>query len=147
METGPVTSAEEGSAAGAADSPLYRMLRQALISRRVLILIDGLDEGGQVRARIEKHVTEVLAPQGHVLLATSRPAGIDEVQFARTGVRQLKLAPLTDEQQLEALTGRLGVDAANELLAYVKERLPLETKTVEEVQEEQSREELKEYLL
>ena len=48
------------------------------MARRALILIDGLDEAGQIRDEMERHVAEVLAPQGHVLLATSRPAGIDE---------------------------------------------------------------------
>ena len=61
-----------------AEAPYYCMLRQAMMARRALILIDGLDEAGQVRDAVERHVAEVLAPQGHVLLATSRPAGVDE---------------------------------------------------------------------
>ena len=61
-----------------AEAPYYCMLRQAMMARRALILIDGLDEAGQIRDEMERHVAEVLAPQGHVLLATSRPAGIDE---------------------------------------------------------------------
>ena len=76
------------------EGALYLMLRQALAARRALILLDGLDEGGQVREQIERHVTEVLAPQGHVLLVTSRPAGITEESFV--GFRRLKLAPLTE---------------------------------------------------
>ena len=39
------------------------MLRQAMMARRALLLIDGLDEGGRKRAEIERHVAEVLAPQ------------------------------------------------------------------------------------
>ena len=58
-----------------AEAPYYSMLRQAMMARRALILIDGLDEAGQFRPQLEKHMAEVLAPQGHVLLATSRPAG------------------------------------------------------------------------
>ena len=42
----------------------YRMLRQAMASRRALFLLDGLDEGGERREQIERHVLEVLAPQG-----------------------------------------------------------------------------------
>ena len=61
-----------------AEASYYCMLRQAMMARRALILIDGLDEAGQIRDEMERHVAEVLAPQGHVLLATSRPAGIDE---------------------------------------------------------------------
>ena len=56
-------------------------------ARRALLLIDGLDEGGQLRSQIEMHVIEVLAPQGHPLLITSRPAGIEETRFA--GFRRL----------------------------------------------------------
>ena len=59
-----------------AESPLYRALRQVMMARRALLLLDGIDEGGIARQRIEEHVTEVLRPQGHVMLCTSRPTGI-----------------------------------------------------------------------
>ena len=45
---------------------------------RSFVFIDGLDEAGQFRREIETHVAKVLAPQGHVVIATSRPAGFDE---------------------------------------------------------------------
>ena len=48
-------------------SERYLMLRQAMMARRVLLLLDGHDEGGQVRAQIERHVTQVIAPQGHAM--------------------------------------------------------------------------------
>ena len=63
-------------------SPLYRMLRQAMAARRAPILLDGLDEGGELREEIEQHVVTVLAPQGHMLLCTSRPDGIDSTRYA-----------------------------------------------------------------
>ena len=107
-------------------APLYRMLRQALASRRALILLDGLDEGGQARERIERHVAEVLAPQGHVMLVTSRPAGLDRSRFA--AFRQLRLEPLTEAQQREALTQRLGGERAEALLPYM-ESVPIDTET------------------
>ena len=47
---------------------VYRMLRQAMMARRALLLIDGLDEGGTNRAEIERHVVQVLAAQGHVMM-------------------------------------------------------------------------------
>ena len=56
------------------DTPLYRFLRQALMARRALILLDGIDEGGQSRAAIETHIHQVLVPQGHLIVMTSRPA-------------------------------------------------------------------------
>ena len=101
---------------------LYRMLRQAMMARRALLLLDGLDEAGAKRADIERHVVDVLAPQGHVLLCTSRPAGVDEARFA--AFRRLSLAPLSDEQQERALEQRLGAERAAALLTYVRDVMP-----------------------
>ena len=99
----------------------YRFLRQAMMARRALLLLDGLDEGGAMRAEIERHVTEVLAPQGHVLLCTSRPAGVDEARFV--AFRKLHLSPLTEAQQEEALLQRLGASRAALLLDYVRKQV------------------------
>ena len=56
-------------------------------------------------------LAEVLAPQGHVLLATSRPAGLD--LGGRFGAfRHLSLSPLSDPQQAQALEQRLGAASA-----------------------------------
>ena len=63
------------------------MARQAMLARRAVLLLDGLDEGGEERDAIERHVVEVLAPQGHVLLCTSRPDGVKEERYA--GFRRL----------------------------------------------------------
>jgi Ran GTPase-activating protein (RanGAP) involved in mRNA processing and transport len=105
---------------------LYRMLRQAMMARRALLLLDGLDEAGAKRADIELHVVEVLAPQGHVLLCTSRPAGVDEARFA--AFRRLELAPLSDAQQERALEQRLGAERAAALLPYVRDTVPRDDK-------------------
>ena len=110
---------------------VHRFVRQAMASRRALLLIDGLDEGGRLRERIETHVAEVLAPQGHTLLCTSRPAGIDATRFG--GFRRLALAPLTGAQQRQAAEQRLGAEAAAALLAYVQEKMRLNTETKERV--------------
>jgi hypothetical protein len=104
---------------------VHRMLRQAMMARRALLLLDGLDEAGAKRAEIEQHIVEVLAPQGHVMLCTSRPAGVDEARFA--GFRLLKLAPLTEAQQKQALLQRLGNEGdVRQLMAFV-ERMPTST--------------------
>ena len=52
-------------------SSIYAMLRQALISRRALLLLDGLDEGGVARHEIERHVVEV-RPLMMLLLSLTR---------------------------------------------------------------------------
>ena len=48
-------------------SSRYLMLRQALIARRCLLLLDGLDEGGTEKQAIEQEIVNVLLPQarGH----------------------------------------------------------------------------------
>jgi Ran GTPase-activating protein (RanGAP) involved in mRNA processing and transport len=68
----------------------------------------------------------VLAPQGHVLLCTSRPAGVDEARFA--AFRRLELAPLSDAQQERALEQRLGAERAAALLPYVRDTVPRDDK-------------------
>jgi len=104
---------------------LYYMLRQAMLARRALILLDGLDEGGEKRSEIEHH-TKVLALQGHVLFATSRPDGVDEAQYQ--GFFRLRLMPLTPAQQHQALEQRLGSERAAKLRPYLAQ-VPLDTKT------------------
>ena len=103
------------------------------MARRALLLLDGLDEGGQERGHLEKHVTEVLAPQGHVLLVTSRPAGVDEARFTSAGFRRLHLSPLTDKQQEDALTLRLGASRAAKLMEYVHQQVHPDPQTGERV--------------
>ena len=104
--------------------PHYAMLRAAMHERRVLLLLDGLDEAGAQRARIEKHVAEVLAPKGVVILCTSRPAGLNEAGFA--GFHRLTLAPLSDEQQEAFLATRLGNVRASALKSYLRDKVPLD---------------------
>ena len=110
---------------------LYRMLRQAMKARRALLLLDGLDEAGAKRDDIERHVVEVLAPHGHVLLCTSRPAGVVEARFA--AFRRLALAPLSDAQQESALEQRLGPERAAALLTYVRDVMPRDDDTGQKV--------------
>jgi hypothetical protein len=117
-----------------AGSDLYRMLRQALMARRALVLLDGIDEGGKARDVIERHVTEVLAPQGHIMLITSRPNGLNEERF-RQYFRYVKLAPLSEAQQEEVIVKRLGEDKHSDLLEYLHDpdRVPLDHETQQRV--------------
>ena len=116
-----------------AGSELYRFLRQALMARRVLLLIDGIDEGGHARKRVEQHIVEVLAPQGFVIVVTSRPNGVPEELFLRAYFRRLKLRPLSDAQQHMVIRQRVepvvGSAAANDLIEYVDTKVPLDTET------------------
>ena len=109
---------------------VYRMVRQVLLARRALLLIDGLDEGGKIRDEIVRHVEEVLAPQGHVMLLTSRPAGLNPSSFA--SFHRLQLSPLSDDQQLQVLRQRLGEEGAARLQPDL-ERMPIDTESKQRV--------------
>ena len=117
-----------------ASSDLYLMLRQALMARRALVLLDGIDEGGKARDVIERHVTKVLAPQGHVMFVTSRPAGLDEDRFRQHFLR-VQLEPLSEAQQEEVIANRLGESELSDLLEYLRnpERVPLDYETQQRV--------------
>lgn len=109
------------------------MLRQALVARRALILLDGIDEGGEMRQAIEQHITKVLAPQGHVMLVTSRPTGLTEQLFAKHFYR-IELSPLSEELQLQVIKQRTEKkpELRKRLEAYIKSpSLPDDTQVEE----------------
>ena len=67
----------------------------------------------------------MLAPQGHVMLVTSRPAGVTEKLF-KEHFHQLQLCALTDKQQEEVINMR--VEQGREtLLEYVRTKVPRNT--------------------
>ena len=111
------------------DARHYEFLREEMTTGRALLLLDGLDEAGAHRARIERHVAEVVARRGCTLLCTSRPAGLTEGIF--DDFHQLQLAPLSDAQQAAFLAQRLerlGAALATELELYVR-NMPVEADT------------------
>ena len=61
------------------DNLRYLLLMQAYASRRALLLLDGIDEGGDAKDRIESFITSFLVHQRVPLVVTSRP----EVRAAR----------------------------------------------------------------
>ena len=107
----------------------HEMLRAARAKKRALLLIDGLDEAGKERARIEAHVAQKIAPQGGALLCTSRPSGLSE-EFA--AFHRLTLAPLDDVQQVAFLSTRLTPTRAEELAPYLR-GTPLDAETKQRV--------------
>ena len=119
-------------------SPRHAFLRQLLISRRCLVLIDGLDEGGTTNEgdswslrSIASHAHEDLVTQGHAVVATACSddcvgidvgngtarsdddgGGADARKLAmRTRWARLSIAPLSDDQQRAMIKYRLGADA------------------------------------
>ena len=116
-----------------AASARHAMLRQLLICRRVLLLVDGIDEGGATTEgngrslpTIACHVLEELVLQGHPVVATARSEAVlmmnsgegggcesDGAGTARPTSRlwgRRAIAPLSNEQQREVLRLRLGPD-------------------------------------
>lgn len=105
-------------------APQYSaILRNCIAERRALLLVDGLDEAGALRAEIEKGVAGLVA-SGQTLLCTSRPAGLDEALFAN--FHKLQLSRLSDAQQDDFLTKRLGEARASGLRPYLSEKVPVD---------------------
>ena len=75
------------------------------MSRRALILLDGVDEGGAFRERLERHIVNVLVPQGLTMVITSRPAGLSEALF--TSFYRVSISTLTHSEQEVAVGRRL----------------------------------------
>ena len=105
-------------------SPQYSaILRNCITEHRALLLVDGLDEAGALRAEIEKGVAGLVAG-GQTLLCTSRPAGLHEALFA--SFHKLQLSRLSDAQQGGFLTKRLGEARASGLRPYLREKVPVD---------------------
>eukprot|EP00937_MAST-01D_sp_MAST-1D-sp2_P001241 g1241.t1 len=117
-----------------AGSLRYLFLRQALMARRALVVLDGIDEGGSNKDKIQRHVANVLGAQGHPLLVTSRPAGLDEHMYTR--FNKLKMEALTDAQQEMIVRARLrAVNAeahVESLISYIGD-MPTDAETNERI--------------
>ena len=74
------------------------MLLQAYELRALVVLIDGVDEAAGQRDVIETLVHNELVPSGNRLVVTSRPEGVDLVDY-KTCFVVLDLLPLSQEQQ------------------------------------------------
>jgi hypothetical protein len=108
----------------------YEMLRAERAAGRALLLLDGLDEAGLARARIEEHVATKLA--GDALLCTSRPTGLNAELFDKK-FHRLTLAPLSDAQQHAFLEKRLRPARAAELAPYLRDKVPVDIETKQRV--------------
>ena len=90
--------------------------------------------GGQLRSQIEAHIVDVLAPQGFVMLVTSRANGVARERFLAAGFQELSLKPLTDEQQISVIERRLPeADRAAALVRYVTQTIRVDVETGEKV--------------
>eukprot|EP00929_Paragymnodinium_shiwhaense_P071489 TRINITY_DN36334_c0_g1_i1.p1 TRINITY_DN36334_c0_g1~~TRINITY_DN36334_c0_g1_i1.p1 ORF type:complete len:1936 (+),score=447.12 TRINITY_DN36334_c0_g1_i1:77-5884(+) len=105
------SSAEAGEAAD------FALLRQALHSRRCLLLFDDVDLAGRMRPRIEAHLVD-LARAGHRVVYTAATACVPGTASGFDDVFEpLVLLPLDERRQRLLLEQRLGAQGAAELVA------------------------------
>ena len=89
------------------------MLTMALEMRRVVVVLDGIDEAAGRKKAISSFVREVLVPSGVRVVCTSRPEGVRLKDFSGRFVI-FDLKKLTDEQQRIALRQQLATTRQGE---------------------------------
>jgi len=94
------------------DSSRYKMVRQAISAHRVLLLFEGLEDGGEWFPLIECLIRELVLDR-HLVIVTSRPLlknsesvfeDMDEF------IQRMDLLPLTTQQMRLVAGARLGLD-------------------------------------
>lgn len=111
-------------------SDMYLMLRQAMLSRRALIVLDGVDEGAASHEDIERHITQVLASQGNALFVTARLGALWEGSARYHYFDALRVMPLNTDQQQLMIERRIGKGgSAAKLQAHIKDAVPLDAAT------------------
>ena len=99
-----------------------RFLAQAVAERRVLFLIDGMDEAGAMRDAVEAFVAEELVGRGHRVVVSSRESGFsDKLQRVLESSKHqvVQLLPLSAAQQHSMISARLEHEQAMQLMAQV----------------------------
>ena len=61
---------------GKNDPETHLMLLQALHSRRLVLMVDGLDEAAEMKATLEEYLHRELVPLGLRIIISSRPEGV-----------------------------------------------------------------------
>jgi hypothetical protein len=98
---------------------LAHALLQAMLQRRTLFLIDGMDESGTDREWVQTFVTRELLEQGHLTIITSRYSGYSSDVFKQCQL--VELLPLTLAQQTQMVRTRVDVAAkADQLVGELK---------------------------
>lgn len=92
------------------------MLRQALASRRVLLIFDGVDEGGEMRCLIQEYVMRAVVEGEQRVLCTTRPEGFDSDYFPTWAFTIMTLELLNVRQQSWLASKRLGCARGHEFL-------------------------------
>jgi serine/threonine protein kinase len=81
------------------------VLLQAMLQRRAVFLVDGIDESGSKREAVQRLIADELLIPGHNTIITSRHGGFSADAFKQC--RLLELLPLTATQQAQMVNSRM----------------------------------------
>ena len=86
------------------------MLLTAVDLRSIILIIDGIDEAGELSNAMERFVLKDLILNGYTVIATARPEGlqIKTLPFYEVGISTLNLLPLTPQQQRQLIGNQTG---------------------------------------
>ena len=71
----------------------------ALRTKRVVVLLDGIDEAAGLKEELEDWLHGTLVPRGIQIVVTSRPEGVRPEKYQKRFVL-MNLRPLSTEQQV-----------------------------------------------
>ena len=77
---------------------------QAFQMRSLVVLLDGVDEAGNLAGVVESFIFSFLLPSKFRFVITSRPEGLQDLSRYKRDFAIFDLCPLTDDQQREAVT-------------------------------------------
>ena len=132
-----------------------QMCLDAFDSRRLFIIIDGIDEASDLRADIKHFLRDVLLARGHRVLVTSRPEGVSDDTFYSSNFVMFDMLPYTSDQQRQVmdkhLKGTPTADFFTNLLLYIDAQQQCDaaylkhgpTGKLEKAQEVQDKDEIK----
>ena len=122
------------------------VLKQALASRRLVVILDGFDEGAGTKPAVFGLV-KALAAGGHSFLLTSRPEGFSDLPeaaaFADAFLFQMDLLPLSKKQQRFVLQQQMDHESVffSNLLSFTEARSTMDNLFVKNCPERRIEEE------
>ena len=92
------------------DLRVTEMLQAAISLKSAILIVDGVDEAGDLSHQMEQFVLRDLICNGHTVVATSRPEGLRLITDPKYnwGISVLDLLPLTEEQQRQLIGDQTG---------------------------------------
>jgi serine/threonine protein kinase len=127
-KSGSKSKSESISKNAGGDIGLYLLLKQALMEKRVLFLVDGVDEAGpKLQSTVQAFIDNELISAGHRVVVTSRDDCTRAADF--TNCTKLRLLPLFESQQAELLKRRVPDPVVREKTRELLQLPPYDTVT------------------